>query len=236
MHIPYVEIETVFLDAGNTLISMDFAWIARELGALGWDADPETLRRAEAAARPLTSARALDSAADGFRIYLREMLENLPQRPQHLDILIDGLVPRLKQPGQDYRLWSWLMPGVEDALAALTELGLRLAVVSNSDGSVQRALEGLGLTRHLEAVFDSHIVGYEKPDPRIFTHALEQLDAAASTSVHVGDMYFQDVAGSRQAGLHSVLLDPFGDWRVDDCERCRDLSELAMRISRARAR
>jgi hypothetical protein len=48
-------------------------------------------------------------------------------------------------------------------------------------------------------------------------------------------MYYQDVHGSRSAGLHSVLLDPFGDWQVDDCVRCRDLSELAEVIARARS-
>ena len=34
--------------------------------------------------------------------------------------------------------------------------------------------------RHLDAVFDSHLVGYEKPDPRIFEHALVHLGASAA--------------------------------------------------------
>ncbi len=33
--IPYADIDTVFLDVGNTLISIDFAWVAAELGARG---------------------------------------------------------------------------------------------------------------------------------------------------------------------------------------------------------
>lgn len=234
MKIPYERLEWVFLDAGNTLISMDFDWIARELGALGVSVDATRLRRAEAAARPVASQRSLADEGDGFGIYLREVLANLSQRPRDIDGLVEQLVPRLKRPGEDYRLWSWLMPGVEEALAALVGLDLRLAVVSNSDGSVERALDGLGLSRHLEAVFDSDIVGYAKPDPRIFAHALRHLGARADRTVHVGDMYFQDVAGSREAGLHSLLLDPYDDWHVADCERCPDLSELAVRIRAAR--
>ena len=51
----------------------------------------------------------------------------------------------------------------------------------------------------------------------------------------LGDMYYQDVQGSRAAGVHSVLLDPYGDWEIDDCDRCRDLSELVGRFRGARA-
>jgi hypothetical protein len=47
-------------------------------------------------------------------------------------------------------------------------------------------------------------------------------------------MYYQDVIGSRAAGLHSILLDPFDDWQVEDCVRCRDLNELAGRIAGVR--
>ena len=33
--LPYADIDTVFLDVGNTLVSIDFAWVAAELGARG---------------------------------------------------------------------------------------------------------------------------------------------------------------------------------------------------------
>ena len=34
-NIPYAQIDTLFLDAGNTLVSMDFDWIAAEVQARG---------------------------------------------------------------------------------------------------------------------------------------------------------------------------------------------------------
>jgi putative hydrolase of the HAD superfamily len=80
------------------------------------------------------------------------------------------------------------------------------------------------------------VIGFEKPDPRFFAYALGASGAAAETTVHVGDMYYQDVQGSRAAGVHSVLLDPYGDWKVEDCERCRDLGDVVERIKGARAR
>jgi HAD superfamily hydrolase (TIGR01662 family) len=243
--VPYATIETLFLDAGNTLICMDYARIATELAALGIGASAADIRRAEAAARPATSERIAAGRhrddSDHFAFHLTQTLARLEVRegsgaPMDAPALASRLAAVLKTPGEDYRLWSWVLPGVPDALQELRELGLRLVVVSNSDGSVARALADLGLALHFDAIFDSHVIGFEKPDPRFFAHALRESGAAAESTVHVGDMYYQDVQGSRAAGVHSVLLDPYGDWKVEDCERCRDLSEVVERIRRARAR
>jgi putative hydrolase of the HAD superfamily len=241
--VPYEVIDTLFLDAGNTLICMDFAWVSAELQALGLAASAQSIRRAEAASRPATSARIARAQSgdnrDLFEFHLTRILERLDSpgsgHNENLAALARRLAARLKKPGEDYRLWSSVLPGVPEALRRLRALGLRLVVVSNSDGSVERALTELGLAGHVDAIFDSHVVGFEKPDPRFFTHALQTSGAEAGRTAHVGDMYYQDVHGSRSAGLHSVLLDPFGDWQVDDCVRCRDLSELAEAIARARS-
>jgi putative hydrolase of the HAD superfamily len=242
--VPYAAIETLFLDAGNTLISMNYALIAGELEPFGIGASVAEIRRAEAAARPATSQRIADGKhnddVDHFVFHVAQMLTRLERFAQgtltDATALARRLAATLKKPGEDYRLWSWVLPGVPEALEELKELGLRLVVVSNSDGSVARALTDLGLAEHMHAIFDSHVIGFEKPDPRFFAHALSACGAAAECTAHVGDMYYQDVQGSRAAGVHSVLLDPYGDWKVDDCERCRDLSELVERIRLARAR
>jgi FMN phosphatase YigB (HAD superfamily) len=54
--------------------------------------------------------------------------------------------------------------------------------------------------------------------------------------VHVGDLFHADVAGARAAGVHAVLLDPYGDWPDVDCARARDLGEVAERLAQARRR
>ena len=121
-----------------------------------------------------------------------------------------------------------------EALGSLREQGLRLLVVSNSDGTVERGLAEVGLRRHLDAVIDSALVGFEKPDPRIFLHALECAGVSGRHALHVGDLYHADVTGARAAGVNAVLLDPFDDWEGVDCERARDLVELEQRLRVAR--
>jgi putative hydrolase of the HAD superfamily len=118
----------------------------------------------------------------------------------------------------------------------MSESGLTLAVVSNSDGSVEASLESCGLRDHFHAVMDSHIVGHEKPDPRIFEEALALCDADPARTVHVGDLYAADVVGARAAGVHPVLLDPFDDWGEVDCVTVPDIAILGERLRDGRSR
>jgi putative hydrolase of the HAD superfamily len=230
-------VRTVLLDAGNTLVSIDFAWLARLLAAAGVETSVEWLQRAEAGARPLLSRRLAGHPEDGgrlstesgstFAFYIARILAGLPGlAAERAEDLAPGLARTLKSEGNP-RLWSRVLPGTRQGLAALRGLGLRLAVVSNSDGTIRETLTQAGLAGELDAIFDSRLVGFEKPDPRLFIHALATLGSPAAAALYVGDLYAVDVVGARAAGLAAVLVDPFGDWGEVDCPRVRDLTELA---------
>jgi HAD superfamily hydrolase (TIGR01509 family) len=241
--IPYAQIDTIYLDVGNTLISIDFDWVASELNARGLACVAEGLRRAEAAARPAYSHRLfverLPEGTDLFLLYLQAMLGQLDVTAclpaGDLDALVKELRTVLRPDGRASTLWKSVMPRIPEALARLRDGGLRLVVVSNSDGTVEHSLEAAGLRPYFAVVIDSAIAGYEKPDPRIFTRALELSGASAGRTLHVGDIYHADVIGARGAGVHAVLLDPYNDWTIDDCERVPDLWAVADRLDLARA-
>ena len=240
--IPWAEIEAVFIDAGNTLVSIDFDRVAAELAELGHACAPEALRRAEAAARPAVSrfvaARASTEGEDTFRFYLGSLLAGVAPvaaaGPGAIGRAADALAVRLRFPGESFRLWRQVLPRVPEALASLRAQGLPLVVVSNSDGTIERGLELAGLRGYFSAVVDSARVGVEKPDPRIFEHAIRHSGVSGERALHVGDLYDADVAGARAAGVHAVLLDPFGDWDGVDCERAADLGAVAERLRVAR--
>jgi putative hydrolase of the HAD superfamily len=237
--IPWGELETIFFDVGNTLVSIDFDWVTRELEERGIACEPGALQRAEAAARPEVSAgivgRPAKESLDTFTFYLRLVLARLPtardQGEARIDSVARELTPILRGPGRTQRLWSRVLPGVREALAAMSRTGLQLAVVSNSDGSVEAGLIEQGLRSHFAAVFDSHVVGFEKPDPRIFERALEVCGANPARTLHIGDLYAADVVGARSAGVHPLLLDPFGDWGEVDCARLPDLASVGERVA-----
>lgn len=84
----------------------------------------------------------------------------------------------------------------------------QLALVTNGAPDVQREkLEGSGLGSRFAAVVISCEVGIGKPEPGIFSAAVEGIGVAANDAVMVGDSAERDVAGARAAGLRTVWLD-----------------------------
>jgi putative hydrolase of the HAD superfamily len=92
-------------------------------------------------------------------------------------------------------------------------------VISNSNGTIRRILERLGLLGLVDVVLDSQEEGVEKPHPAIFERALARCGVAPADAAYVGDLYSIDVLGARRCGLRPVLLDPGGHWGERDCER-----------------
>lgn len=125
-----------------------------------------------------------------------------------------------------YGLWTAAIDGTVEAVARLQRGGIRVAVVSNSDGSVRESLSQAGFDGLFEFVVDSHEVGLAKPDPAIFLHALARLGVEAARAWYVGDSIYHDVGGGSGAGLAaSVLIDPLG-LAVDHSPRIASVAQL----------
>jgi HAD superfamily hydrolase (TIGR01509 family) len=241
--VPWGAIDAVFLDAGHTILCWDYAFAAELLGDVGLSARAERLVRAEAAARPewsrfLAGGTSSESTA-GRAAYVTRLVaaaaDDFEQRPAAEQArVVSALLRALRTPEAQDRLWSVVPSGLPAMLERLRAAGLRLVVVSNSDGTVEAKLARAGIARHFDAIVDSHLVGAEKPDVRIFEHALARSGAARERTLHVGDLYHVDVAGARAAGLHAALLDPFDDWRDVDCARAPDVVALARELLAAR--
>ena len=113
-----------------------------------------------------------------------------------------------------------------DVLNHLVRLGYKLGVVSNWDESLEPICADLGLTRFFDAIVASQVVGFAKPDRRIFEIALQQLNVEKANTFHVGDSYHTDVIGPRNAGITPILFDWKGCYPDVDCLRIETLNEL----------
>ena len=105
-----------------------------------------------------------------------------------------------------------------DAEPLLERLRARypLGLISNGPGELQRPkIEKFSLERHFEVVLVSGEFGTRKPDPAIFTAALEALDASPAHAVFVGDNPTDDIAGARALGLSAIWVNR-GDWPEPD--------------------
>jgi putative hydrolase of the HAD superfamily len=95
-------------------------------------------------------------------------------------------------------------------LEELRRAGHRLAVVSNFTGNLHHCLEELGLDGYFDVIIDSAIVGWTKPDPRIFQAATEALKVPGESSPGwmVGDNPEADIRPAEALGLRSVWIAP----------------------------
>lgn len=114
-------------------------------------------------------------------------------------------------------LWSRVIEGSSEGLADLVSTGVAVGVVSNSDGTIERRLDEMGILQvgpgagtAVRCLVDSGTVGVEKPDPKIFDFALEILGLEPHGIWYVGDTPGFDIVGARRAGIDPILMDPFG--------------------------
>jgi len=230
----------VFLDAGNTLLHLDYELLAGMLTARGHGVrlTPEVVRRAEWRARVLINTwlgRApgygSTEARGTFRQYMTYVCDEagLVLPPAKLE----GVLDELADYQQAHNLWRHAHPFAQRVLADLKAEGCRLAVISNAAGNVAELLADHQLAPLFDAIIDSAIVGVEKPDPAIFELALRQLGVAAAESIHVGDLPAVDVKGAQSVGIEAVLIDPLGSWLDLDCVKVRDLTALPELVRRA---
>lgn len=87
--------------------------------------------------------------------------------------------------------------------------GRGLGLVSNTFWRAEMHdadLDRFGLLDFLPVRAYSSAVGFMKPDPRIYRHALDLLDVAPAEAVYVGDRLDCDVAGPQRIGMRAVLV------------------------------
>jgi FMN phosphatase YigB (HAD superfamily) len=116
-----------------------------------------------------------------------------------------------------------------DAYRLLPELrsdGYLLAVLSNRRSSLEEALRELALQDYFDAAMSAGEIGAWKPDPAIFSPLLKRFSLLPHEVLYVGDNYYADVVGARNAGLTPVLYDPRGVFPDADCFRITSFSEL----------
>lgn len=95
-----------------------------------------------------------------------------------------------------------------DALACLRRLSqtYQIGIIANqSPGTLQR-LEAFGIAEYVSEVVASAEEGVSKPDPRIFTAALERANCSAEHAVMVGDRLDNDIAPANSLGMKTVWV------------------------------
>ncbi|MCU1430372.1 MAG: hypothetical protein JWL83_4372 [Actinomycetia bacterium] len=222
-------VHAVLLDAGGVLLLPDPSAMRRALSELGVTPDDDTCRRAHYA-----STREIDRLGEVDWVAADRVAARVLGVPD--ERVEDALAPI----SSVYLSDSWVpVTGATHALLALQRAGMPLAVVSNAGGTMEHqllshricAVDPSGAPTgddfaEVAVVVDSHVVGIEKPDPRIFEIALAKLGVGSANAVYVGDTVHFDVVGARAAGLAPVHVDPYELCPDDDHPHIASLADL----------
>lgn len=221
-------------DVGGTLIT--------------FDEGRRAARYAELAARVGRDV----SAQEAHRI-LERLNEELPARLQHVQL---SLLPEAEQRAFWVAFWAegfremgvrdadavrfakelldpvnggdfqMVYPDTVPALTALKARGKRVGVVSNFSPNCESLLAKLGIASFFDLFVISGILGIEKPDPRIFEHAVRAAGRPVNEIVYIGDSIFHDIEGAHGVGMDAILIDRADRWADFEGTRIRDLREL----------
>lgn len=216
-------IRVLLLDVGNTVAFLDLGAIAHVVRAEGHDVDPLVLREVEGRAKRRYEALLAEGVSheEGWGAYLATLLEEGGlDRPT-----ARAMLAPLRREHERFNLWRRVPEGLDAALDRIRARGVRVAVVSNSEGRLPELLERVGIARHFEAIVDSHHEGVRKPDPEIFRRALARLEVRPADAVYLGDIPDVDVVGANGAGIAAVLVDPCDFYPRHPGERVRSVAE-----------
>lgn len=223
--------DAVLFDAGGVLVLPDPTVLAPLLAPYGGDASVDAHRRAHYAAMAAKSR--MRSSEWDWNAYNLVYVDSVGCRSDLRDHAAEVL-DHTRSP----HLWRWAIPETVAALSALAGAGVPMGVVSNASGQIEAVLrhteicaveDGCGV--RMRVIVDSHVVGVAKPDPRIFDHALPHFEEFERHRIaYVGDSVTMDVAAATSAGLHPLLVDPYGDHAGADYETIRSVEDVVAMI------
>lgn len=219
--------DAVSLDVGGVLVVPDHGVLAAALARAGIDHDPGAFGPGHYHAMAAVDRAASDP--EDFTDYLHGFLAAVGVQEEQQAGAHAALLAVLATP-----VWCQPVASSRSGVAALAAAGLRLAVTSNSDGTVADLLRrhewvqvgGDGPGAPVEVITDSGIVGVGKPDPRVFQATIDALALPPERILHVGDSVHYDVDGAAACGLRSVHMDPFQVCASTDHPHVRRLAEV----------
>lgn len=223
--------DAVILDVGGVLLVPHHETVGPALEPFGVALDERGAERAH-----YYGIAALEVAEGDERIERQAYLEGYAEAlgvPTHWrEAALERMWQAWAQPNVD--VWRQHVSGSVEGLRRLANMGIKLGIVSNADGTIEEQLKrreicqvGEGLGVPVLAIIDSGVVGISKPAKEIFSHALDPIGVEPERALYVGDTVRYDVRGARAAGLHPIHFDPYGLCKArDDHPHITTLTEV----------
>jgi putative hydrolase of the HAD superfamily len=205
-----VRVAAVTFDAGQTLVELDTRMLADRLAERGIATTPDDLDRAGISAWNRYDTLVRGGALHPWKALMDAWLDGIGVATSARGPIVDWLWT--EQPARN--LWRRPVAGMIELVGALRARGIRVGVVSNSEGRLAELFDEIGWRDRFDAIADSGRIGIDKPDPAIFGWALDRLGVQARDAVHVGDSHAADIDGARRVGMRAIWFGPHA-MRID---------------------
>jgi len=94
----------------------------------------------------------------------------------------------------------------KESIVKLKGKGLKIGIVANQPASVVESLKADQIYDLIDFLGVSAIVGFEKPDQKIFELAISKLAVPAGQIIHVGNRIDTDVIPAKKLGMKTVWV------------------------------
>jgi 2-haloalkanoic acid dehalogenase type II len=209
-------VRALFFDLDGTLQDLDSAFAAavaevlapaaHAAGALGHQVQAELNRHWP----PLWAAFAAGALAEAdlYPRWIGQACQSLglavrPDRARELALRYEAVFE------ERLGLYPDVRPALDRLLASRADIVL--GVITNGPVERQtRRMAALGLDSVFPIRIVSEAVGFWKPDPRLFRHALRRAAVSPWQAVMTGDDPFSDIEGAQSAGMRTIWIDRGG--------------------------
>ena len=215
----------LLLDAGGTLLFIDQEYLSHLAGRQGFQIEAQRFYE------------------EHFRLihwlgtYLRSHRRFPPRLAKpYTQILFEGVgMPKeaaalaaqvAEARHKEKNLWTFTFPWVVETLGQLKGEGYRMSIISNADGRVEQQLHDRSMESYFDRVYDSAVVGVQKPEPEIYERALKDLGLQSRDALFIGDIFHIDIWGANRTGMPGLHLDPLALYEGWPGARIQDLRQL----------
>jgi len=142
--------------------------------------------------------------ADQWWIELRPLFESAFERCS----LPGSLASRVREYYADPSKWE-LVAFAGEVLSSFHEDGYPQVILSNHVPELENMVSSLGIGDCFAAIYNSAILGFEKPHPEIFKIVKKSFAETEDIWI-IGDSLSADIAGGKKAGFNTCWFNPDG--------------------------
>lgn len=157
-----------------------------------------------------------------WQSYLDEYHDILKVPPGSLNTMFSELAEILESDEAE----TFIYDDTNGVLDDLRARGYKMGVLSNRESRIKPVVDDFGLAAYFDCAYSAGELGSEKPSKAIFEKFLGLFGGKPSETVYVGDNYWLDGIGSKNAGMKPVIFDEFNWYDEIGMLKISTMSEL----------